>query len=169
MYNLPDSTAFGSLPCRQLADVSGCVCLPHCTCPPALLLLLLLPLPFQLASYLLVLLEHLADCAADPASAYGSYDFLPHTLLFVGQRGQLGPSRIWERLTALHLLAMKMWQHGSRPPASFVVGGADGGSAGSGGRGRAGGAPLYRHLSCRPGGWGPAQDFGLVRGIFLAG
>jgi hypothetical protein len=123
----------------------------------------------QLAAYLLVLLEHLADCAADPASSHGAADFLPHPLLFVGPRGSLNPSRIWERLTALHLLAMKMWQHGSRPAAAFVVGGADGGAAGQVGGGRRGGAPLYRGLSGRPGGWGHAQDFGLVRGIFLAG
>ncbi|KAF6252917.1 hypothetical protein COO60DRAFT_1550442 [Scenedesmus sp. NREL 46B-D3] len=123
----------------------------------------------QLAAYLLVLLEHLADCAADPDSSHGSADFLPHTLLFMGPRGVLPPSKIWERITALHLLAMKMWQHGSRPPAAFVVGGVDRGGPSQAGTGRRGGAPLYRSLSGRPGGWGHSQDFGLVRGIFLAG
>jgi hypothetical protein len=113
-----------------------------------------------------VLLEHLADVAADPGSSHGSADFLPHPLLFVGMRGALNPTRIWERITALHLLAMKMWQHGSRAAEAFVVGAADGG-AGAGVR--KGGAPLYRSLSGRSGGWGHAQDFGLVRGIFLAG
>jgi hypothetical protein len=114
-----------------------------------------------------VLLEHLADVAADPASCHGSADFLPHPLLFVGARGSLNPVKVWERITALHLLAMKMWQHGSRAPAAFVIGAAEGGTAGGGGR--RGGAPLYRNLSGRPGGWSHAQDFGLVRGIFLAG
>jgi hypothetical protein len=28
---------------------------------------------------------------------------------------------------------------------------------------------LYSHLSGKPGGWGPAQDKALVRGIFKAG
>jgi hypothetical protein len=124
----------------------------------------LLPSPSpQLAAYLLVLLEHLADCATDACSSHGSSDYLPHPLLLVGPRGALNPTRVWDRLTALSLLASKMWQHGSRPAAAFVIGGL-GGEAG-----RRGGAPLYRSLSGRPNGWGHAQDFGLVRGIFLAG
>lgn len=122
----------------------------------------------QLAAYLLVLLEHLADCAAEPTSSHGSADCIPHALLLLGPRGSLAPSRIWERLTALHLLASKMWAHGSKPPAAFVIG-EGGGGPGGGLAGRRGGAPLYRGLSGRPGGWGHAQDFGLVRGIFLAG
>lgn len=108
-----------------------------------------------------MLLEHLADLAACSTSTHGSADFLPHALLLSGAKGPLAADKVWERLTLLHLLAIKMWEHGSRLPASFVVGGAAAGLPGSG--------PLYRELSGRPGGWGPAQDFGLVRGVFLAG
>eukprot|EP00775_Hariotina_reticulata_P005697 gene5697-5935_t len=110
----------------------------------------------ELAAYLLVFLEHLQDAAQDPSSTHGSEDCLPHALLFAGAKGELATDKILERLAALHLLALKMWQHGNRPPAAFYCG-----------------PPrdltLYHSLSGRKGGWGAAQDLALVKGVFLVG
>lgn len=81
---------------------------------------------------------------------------LPCPAVLPGAKGQLATDKILERLAALHLLALKMWQHGNRPAAAFYCG-----------------PPrdlaLYHSLSGRKGGWGAAQDLALVKGVFLVG
>lgn len=127
-------------------------------------------------------LEHLQDVAIDPDSSHGSKDFLPHSLIFVSPKGQVHPNKIWERISTLQLLAEKIWSHGNKPADSFVCGGQiNNGSSTAAGTGGAtppaGISPsskktvdiLYKNLSGREGGWGPAQDYSLVRGVFIAG
>jgi hypothetical protein len=50
-----------------------------------------------LASYLLVFLEHLDDCAKQPYSTHGRSDFLPHSLFFWNTKVNLTPQFVWER------------------------------------------------------------------------
>jgi hypothetical protein len=77
-------------------------------------------------------------------------------LLLSGAKGQLPIDKIWQRLAALHLLALKMWQHGDRPPGAFRCG-------------LRHDVTLYSSLTGKKGGWGPAHDFALVRGVFMLG
>lgn len=133
----------------------------------SLTLLVFVPV-VQLESYLLVFLEHLRDAALDPDSTHGATDYLPHALFFVGPKGQVPANKILERFSILQLLAKKMWSHGNKPAETFVCGGPGAVVPGPGGAKALAGA-LYKNLSGRAGAWGPAQDYDLVRGIFMCG
>lgn len=101
-----------------------------------------------------MLLEHLVDCAAMPDSPVGK-DSLPHSLfLSDASHRVLQPQVLWNRLTTLHLLAIKLQAHGARSPDAFVV---------------AGSPVLYTSLRKEQGGWCPLHDFFLVKGIMTYG
>jgi hypothetical protein len=108
---LPSACAVASwLATPPCASESTAPPAPHCPARPP-----------QLKSYMLVLLEHLDDCAASEASTHNAVDRLPHNLLLRTTKQAVALTEVWERVAALHLLSVKLAEAGSQSALTFKL------------------------------------------------